>query len=89
MATVEVSLTNELAVNIKTALSLAEGATYSIQARGGNILLTEQAAAPTIGAVPTHLLENDGPTGTYTPKTGEALYAWAQFRACSLVVTEV
>ena len=89
MPTVAVPLTNLVAVNIKTALSLAEGTAYSIQARGENILLTEQASAPTIGAVPTHLLEGDGPTGTYTPKTGEALYAWAQFRACSLVVTEV
>ena len=80
MATVAVSLTNELAVNIKTTLNLSEGTAYSIQARGGNILLTEQAVAPAIGAVPTHLLENDGPTGTYTPKTGEALYAWAQFK---------
>ena len=89
MPTVSVPLTSSAPVDITTTLSLVVGTTYSVQARGGNILLTEQAAAPTIGTSAAHLLANDGPTGAYTVRSGEALYAWAQFKSCILILTEV
>ena len=88
MATRSLPLDNTAAVDVKASLSLVEGLPYSIQARGGNVLLTEQSAAPTIGVTPTHLLENDGPSGTYKPTENEALYAWAQYKPCAIVVTE-
>ena len=88
MPTVSVPLTSSVTVDIKAALSLIEGTTYSIQARGGNVLLTEQAIPPTIGATPAHLLANDGPSGAYTVRANEALYGWAQYKPCAIVVTE-
>ena len=88
MPTQEVPLTSAAPIDIKAALSLIEGTTYSIQARGGNVLLTEQFSTPTIGTTPTHLLANDGATGAYTVRAGEVLYAWAQYKPCLLVITE-
>ena len=77
-------------MNITTALSLVAGTTYSIQARGGVVLLTEQASAPTIATVAKHRLVPDKESsGSYTVKTGEALYAWGEFGNAALSVTEV
>ena len=90
MATQQVDLTSAAAVNITTALSLVAGTTYSIQARGGVVLLTEQASAPTIATVAKHRLVPDKESsGSYTVKTGEALYAWGEFGNAALSVTEV
>ena len=88
MPTVSVQLTSAAPVDIKAALSLVVGIAYSVQARGGNVQLTEQTSAPTIGTTPAHLLANDGPSGAYTPNATEALWAWAEFRSCAIVVTE-
>ena len=89
MATQQVDLTDDTPVDVKADLGLTNGTTYSIQARGGPVLLTEQAAAPTIGTVANHRLVPDKESaGAYTAKTGEALYAWAEFGQASLSVTE-
>ena len=87
MPTEEVQLTDAVAVDIKTALGLVDGLSYMIQARGGNVLLTEQATAPTIGTTPTHLLPNDGAPWTYVVRSDQRLYAWAQFTPCDLIIT--
>ena len=88
MATQGVSLTSAVAVDVNAGLSLVAGTEYSIQAIGGHVRVTEQAAAPTIGTAPFHVLGEDLEPWTYTPKTGQNLYAWAGFNNCSLVVTE-
>ena len=87
MPTQEVPLTGAAPVDIKTVLGLVDGLSYLIQARGGNVVMTEQASAPTIGTAPTHLLPADGAPWTYKVLQGEALYAWAEFRPCDLIVT--
>ena len=90
MATQKAVLTAAAAVDVKTALSLVVGITYSIQARGGPVLVTEQASAPAIGTVAAHKLVPDKEsTGSYTVLAGEALFAWGEFGNASLSVTEV
>ena len=71
MPTIAVSLTNATVVDIKADQSLVDGKSYLIQARGGNILMSEQASAPTIGSTPTHLLENDGAPWTYIVRSAK------------------
>ena len=90
MATQQTDLTSAAAVNVTTTLSLVLGTSYSIQARGGPVLVTEQASAPAIATVAKHRLVPDlESSGSYTVKTGEALYAWGEFGKAALSVTEV
>ena len=90
MATEKVDLTDTAAVDVTTTLSLVAGTTYSIQARGGVVLLTEQASAPTIATAANHRLVPDKESsGSYKVLSGEVLYAWAEFGHASLAVTEV
>ena len=90
MATQKVDLTAAAAVDVKTTLSLVVGTTYSIQARGGPVLVSEQASAPTIDTAAAHRLVPDKESaGSYTVRAGEALFAWAEYGNASLSVTEV
>ena len=89
MATQKVNLTGDTPVDVKATLSLSDGITYSIQARGGSVLVTEQVGAPTIETVANHRLVPDKESvGAYQAKAGEALYAWAEFGTAALTVTE-
>ena len=89
MATQKADLTAAAAVDITTTLSLVVGTTYGIQARGGVVLLTEQASAPTIATVAGHRLVPDKESsGSYKVRSGESLYAWAEFGNAALAVTE-
>ena len=88
MATQGTSLTNAVAVDVNAGMSLVDGTDYSIQAIGGEVCVTEQATAPTIGTSPYHVLGEDLEPWTYTARTGQKLYAWARFGKAVLVVTE-
>ena len=90
MATQQTDLTSAAVVDVTTALSLALNTTYSIQALGAPVLVTEQASAPAIATVARHRLVPDlESSGSYTVKSGEQLYAWGEFGNAVLSVTEV
>ena len=77
-------------MDVTAHLSLVLNTTYSIQALGGPVLITEQASAPAIATVAKHRLVPDKESsGSYTVKSGEALYAWAEFGSAALSVSEV
>ncbi len=89
MATQKVDLTHDTVVNVTTNKSLTEGIIYTIQARSGVVLITEQASAPTIGDIADHRLVPDRESaGAYKVKSGESLYAWSEYDKASLSITE-
>ena len=85
----EVLLTRDAATDVTASLTLVIGTNYTLQARGGDVLLTEQAAAPDITTVATHLAKADSDDPwIHTAESGINLYAWARYNRASLSVTK-
>ena len=86
MATQSVTLSASSVTDLKSALSLTEGVSYTIQVvQGEGVVLYEAPAAPSSTATLGHVVTPEQPW-RYSVSS-EALYAWSSHETATVIVS--